>query len=125
MALPTVMSLGTRIIFWPPYSPSIPPPGAAPITVPPIGAGGVAPIPQNVVGVSSGATYPGMTGNGPFVGLCSQVGGATPDFIGSTAVIHDARGTPFLVQLGVNTATWTSGGSQPMQQHWSFVDLTA
>jgi hypothetical protein len=124
MALPTTMSLGSRIIWWPPFSPPILPSGA-PAVVPPIGAGGVAPIPQNVVGVSSGASYPGMTGNGPFVGLCSQVGGAAPDFIGSAAVIHDARGTPFLVQLGVNATTWTSGGSQPMQQHWSFVDLTA
>src|ERR1700730_12319693 len=125
MALPTTMSPGTRIVWWAPYSPPILPPSSP--TVVPANAGDPAPtpIPPNVVGVPSSAAYPGMAGNGPFVGLCQSVGGASPDFVGSSAVIHDARGQPFLVQLGINLATWTANGSQPAQQHWQFIDLSA
>jgi hypothetical protein len=125
MALPTTLSLGTRVIWWAPYSPPILPP-STPTTVP-ASAGNATPtpVPPNVVGVPPSATYPGMSGSGPFVGLCASVGGASPDFVGSSAVIHDARGAPFLIQMGINLATWQSGGSQPSQQHWQFVDLSA
>jgi hypothetical protein len=122
MALPTVMSQGTRVLWWAPYNPSISPtPGPASQSVPPID-GRVLPIPPNIVGSS---VIPGMTGNGPFVGLCTTPGGASPDFIGSAAVVFDARGAPFSVQLGINIATWQSGGSLPGVAHWQFVDLTA
>jgi hypothetical protein len=33
--------------------------------------------------------------------------------------------SPFLIQLGMNVATWQSGGSQPGVAHWSYVDLQA
>jgi len=66
-----------------------------------------------------------MTGTGPFPGLCQSPAGAAPDFIGSTAIVHDARGAPFLVQLGVNATTWASQGSPSSVAHWSFVDLSA
>jgi hypothetical protein len=121
MANPSTMSLGTRIIWWAPYQPAVPPTGA-PVVVPPVD-GRVLPIPGNVVG--SPPPYPGMQGTGPFVGLCAQPGGATPDFLGSAAIVFDGHGAPFLVQLGINTATWVSGGSLPGTARWSFVDLTA
>jgi hypothetical protein len=66
-----------------------------------------------------------MTGTGPFPGLVQQTGGGAPDYIGATAVVHDGRGQPFLVQLGVNATTWASGGSLPGVAHWSFIDLSA
>jgi hypothetical protein len=123
MALPTTMQLGTRIIWWAPTPPfSSPTPGPASQSVPPID-GRVLPIPQSIVG--GPPPYAGMIGAGPFVGLCSTPGGAAPDFIGSAAVVFDARGQSFLVQLGVNTSTWVSGGSLPGIAHWQFVDLTA
>jgi hypothetical protein len=121
MALPTVMQLGTRIIWWPPYQVPVLPTGA-PVVVPP-SDGRILPIPGNVVG--SPPPYPGMQGLGPFVGLCCLPGGATPDFLGSAAVIFDGHGAPFLVQLGINTATWVSGGSVAGTARWSFVDPAA
>jgi hypothetical protein len=57
--------------------------------------------------------------------LVQQTGGNGPDYIGATAVVHDAAGKPFLVQLGVATATWAAAGSNPGVAHWAFVDLTA
>jgi hypothetical protein len=121
MALPTVMQLGTRIIWWAPFQPPVLPTGA-PVVVPP-SDGRILPIPGNVVG--SPPPYPGMQGTGPFVGLCALPGGSTPDYLGSAAIIFDGRGSPFLVQLGINTATWVSAGSVPGVSHWSFVDLSA
>jgi len=93
MALPTVMQQGTRIIWWAPYGPSISPtPGPGSQSVPPVD-GRVLPIPPNIVG--SPPPYAGMTGTGPFVGLCTTPGGASPDYIGSAAVVFDAKGAPF------------------------------
>lgn len=123
MALPTVMAQGSRVIWWAAYGPAISPTGGpGPTVVPPID-GRVLPIPPNIVG--TGPSYAGMTGVGPFVGLCTTPGGASPDFVGSAAVVFDARGAPFLVQLGVNLTTWVSGGSLSGIAHWQFVDLSA
>jgi hypothetical protein len=66
-----------------------------------------------------------MQGVGPFPGLVQQTGGAAPDFIGATAVVHDGRGQPFLVQLGLAAATWAAAGSPPGVAHWAYVDLSA
>jgi hypothetical protein len=122
MALPTVMAQGSRILFWAPYAPGVSPtPGPASQSVPPID-GRVLPVPPNIV---SQPVIPGMTGNGPFVGLCATAGGASPDYIGSTGIVFDARGQSFLVQLGINTATWQSAGSPAGIAHWQFIDLTA
>jgi hypothetical protein len=123
MALPTAMQLGTRIIWWAPTPPfSSPTGGPGPTVVPPID-GRILPIPQSIVG--GPPPYAGMTGAGPFVGLCTTPGGALPDCIGAAAIVFDARGAPFLVQLGINTTTWASSGSTPGVAHWQFVDLTA
>jgi hypothetical protein len=124
VALPTTMSLGTRVIWFAPYQPPVPQPfsSAGPQVVPSAGGGG-SPIPGNISGQAP--PYAGMIGVGPFVGLCQSVGGAAPDFVGSTAVVFDARGVPFWVQLGVNITTWTSGGSLPGAAHWQFIDLSA
>jgi hypothetical protein len=126
MALPTTMSIGSRVIWWAGYQPPIPPPALSGPTLVPGNAGypGVTPTPPNVAGTGP-MGYPGMTGTGPFVGLCQSVGGSSPDFVGSTAAVHDSRGQPFLVQLGINFSTWQSGGSQPALAHWQFVDLSA
>jgi hypothetical protein len=121
MALPTVMQLGTRIIFWPPFQPPVLPTGA-PVIAPP-SDGRILPIPGNIVG--SPPPYAGMQGTGPFIGMCCQPGGSTPDWLGSAAIIFDGRGAPFLVALGINLSTWQSAGSVAGVGHWSFVDLTA
>jgi hypothetical protein len=121
MAAPATMSLGTRIVWWPPYQPPVLPTGA-PVIVPPVD-GRVLPIPGNVVG--GPPPYAGMQGLGPFTGLCALPGGVTPDYLGSAAVIFDGHGAPFLVQLGINLATWVSAGSVAGVAHWSFVDLSA
>jgi hypothetical protein len=125
MANPSTLSVGSRVIWWAPYQPPILP-SSAPTTVP-ASAGNATPtpIPPNVAGQPPSAFYPGMQGGGAFPGLCQSVGGAAPDFVGSTAIVHDVRGQPFPVQMGVNIASWQSGGSQPSQQHWQFVDLSA
>jgi hypothetical protein len=124
MALPTVMSQGTRVIWWAGYQPPVPPPAiSGPTIIPPNYTTGVAPIPGNICG--SPPPYPGMVGVGPFTGLCQQPGSGAPDFIGSTAIVFDGRGAPFLVGLGVNATTWVSGGSLLSVAHWQFVDLGA
>jgi hypothetical protein len=119
------MSPGSRIIWTAPFQPPVQQlfKGDGPTAVPSPQVAGPAPIPQNIAG--SPPPYPGMQGTGPFVGLCTSVAGATPDFVGSRAVVFDATGTPFQVTLGVNVATWQSGGSQPGVAHWAFVDLSA
>jgi hypothetical protein len=124
MALPTVMSQGTRVIWWAGYQPPVPPPAiSGPTMIPPNYAAGTAPIPGNICG--SPPPYPGMVGVGPFTGLCQQPVGAAPDFIGSTAIVFDGRGSPFLVALGINIASWVSGGSLLGVARWQFVDLGA
>jgi hypothetical protein len=124
VANPSTLSVGSRILWTAPYSPPILP-SSAPTTVPSANASGVAPIPANVAGQPPGAFYPGMTGGGPFPGLVQTAAGSSPDFIGSTAIIHDARGQPFLVNLGLNATTWASSGSPTAREHWQFIDLTA
>jgi hypothetical protein len=117
MANPSTLSPGTRILWWAPYQAPVPQlfSSAGPQTVPSPQAPSVAAIPQNIAGQAP--PYPGMVGAGPFPGLVQSVGGGRTDFVGPTAVVHDARGQPFLVSLGVNTATWTSGGSLPGVAH--------
>jgi hypothetical protein len=125
VALPLTMSPGSRIIWTAPFQPPIQQlfSGAGPVSVPSPQVPGPAPIPTGNAGQAP--PYPGMVGTGPFVGLCQSVGGAAPDFIGSTAIVFDGAGAPFRVQLGVNTTTWASNGSPPTQAHWSFIDLSA
>jgi hypothetical protein len=122
MALPTTMALGSRIIFWAPYAPGASPTPGLGSQISPAIDGRILPIPPNIV---SQPVIPGMVGNGPFVGLCTTPGGAAPDWVGSAAVVFDSRGQSFLVQLGINLASWQSAGSPAGIAHWSFIDLSA
>ena len=126
MAAPTTLSVGTRIVWTPPATPTPPTQlfsSAGPQTVPSPQAPGPAPIPVGFAVAQP--QYPGMVGSGPFPGLCQSVSGAGPDFAGSTAIVHDQAGKPFLVQLEVSLATWQGNGSPPSQAHFQLVDLTA
>jgi hypothetical protein len=127
LAAPSTLSIGTRVVFPPGFVPAPPPlnpaqqsPGPN-TTLPPVG--GTTPA----VTFGLGVEFPGMVvnPNTPLVGLCSAVAGSAPDFIGSTALVHDQTGKPFLVVMGVNATTWASAGSPPGQRRWQYVDLTA
>jgi hypothetical protein len=125
LANPATLSIGTRITFTPGF-----PPGGAPLNpapqplgtqLPPTGN----PTPALTFGLV--CEIAGMvTGQGALLpGLCQSVGGSAPDFLGSTALIHDQTGRPFLVVMGVNATTWASGGSPAGQRRWQFVDLAS
>jgi hypothetical protein len=80
LANPSTMSQGTRIIWWAPYAPGASPTGGpGPTVVPPVD-GRVLPIPPNIV---TQPVIPGMTGFGPFVGLCTTPGVASPKLTSS------------------------------------------
>jgi hypothetical protein len=83
------------------------------------------PTPALVFGL--GCEIPGMVTNPSSLlpGLVQIVSGTAPDFLGSTATVHDLAGRPYLVALGVNATTWASGGSPASQRRWQFVDLAA
>jgi hypothetical protein len=126
VAAPTTLSVGTRIVWTPPATPTPPTQlfsGAGPVAVPSPQAPGPAPIPAGFA--VAPPVYPGLVGSGPFPGLVHTVNGSAPDFVGSTALVHDAHGQPFLVQLGVSLATWQSNGTPPSQAHFQLVDLIA
>ena len=126
MAAPTTLSVGTRIVWTPPATPTPPPQlfsGAGPVAVPSPQAPGPAPIPAGFAVAQP--QYPGLVGSGPFPGLVHTVAGSAPDFAGSQALIHDQTGKPFLVTMGLNATTWASQGSNPQQQRWQYVDLSA
>jgi hypothetical protein len=129
LANPATLSIGTRITwvcgFVPFGPPLLPLNSSGPTAAGPYIAGyaGSPPPPQfalapQVAGMvtTQGAALPG---------LCQTVNGSAPDFTGSTAVVHDQAGKTFIVVMGQNTATWTSGGSLPGVAHWQFTDLSA
>jgi hypothetical protein len=126
LANPATLSVGTRITFTPGFVSSGPP--LNPVQQP-IGTQlpypGNNPTPALVFGVACEIT--GMvTGQGALLpGLCQSVVGSAPDFIGSTALIHDQTGKPFLVVMGQNATTWASGGSLVGQRRWQFIDLAS
>jgi hypothetical protein len=98
------------------------PPPQVPLTVPPPGAG---PTPALVFGL--GCEIPGMVVNQNTLlpGLCQTVAGAAPDFAGSTALVHDLAGRPWLVVMGLFQTSWVSAGSLAAQRRWNYVDLAA
>jgi hypothetical protein len=125
LAAPSTLSVGTRIVFTPGFIASGAPLNPAPqplgTQLPPTGN----PTPALVFGV--GCEIPGMVTNPntPLPGLVQTVAGSAPDFVGSTATVHDLAGKPWRVALGVNATTWASAGSPPGQRRWNYVDLTA
>jgi hypothetical protein len=125
MANPSTLSVGTRITFTPgfiatgaPLNPVQQPLGTQ---LPPTGN----PTPALVFGL--GCEIPGMVTNQNTLlpGLCQSVAGTAPDFIGSTALVHDQSGKPWLVVMGLFQTSWVSAGSPPTQRRWNFVDLAA
>ena len=126
VANPATLSTGTRIVWNPPATPTPPTQlfsSAGPQVVPSPQAVGPAPIPAGFAVAQP--QYPGLVGSGPFPGLVHTVAGSAPDFAGSQALIHDQTGKPFLVTMGLNATTWASQGSNPQQQRWQYVDLSA
>jgi hypothetical protein len=127
VANPSTLSIGTRVVFTPGFVPS----GA------PLNPAQQSPGPNTSLPPSGGATPALVFGlgceiagmitnqNALLPGLCQSVVGSAPDFLGSSALIHDLAGRPWLVTMGVNSATWASAGSPATQRRWNFVDLTA
>jgi hypothetical protein len=123
VANPATLSVGTRITFTPGFVPSgapLNPAQSLGTTLPPVGG----PTPALVFGV--GCEIAGMVTNQttPLPGLCQTVSGTAPDFIGSTAVVHDLAGKPWLVTMGLNQASWVTAGSPAAQRRWNYIDLT-
>jgi hypothetical protein len=124
VANPSTLSVGTRITFTPGFVPGGPPNNPA--------SGGAAAVMPSIGGVTPPVTFglvPEIAGmvtnqNTPLVGLCQRVVGAAPDFLGSSAIIFDLAGTPFLVSMGPNQASWVTAGSPVGQRRWNYIDLT-
>jgi hypothetical protein len=124
MANPSALSVGTRITFTPGFVPGGPPLnpvlGGGPQPVPPIGGQTPAPVfglvPEIVGMVTNQPT--------PLPGLGQTVSGTAPDFAGSTGLVHDLAGKPWLVTLGLNQASWVTAGSPVAQRRWNYIDLT-
>ena len=125
MANPATLSIGSRITFSPGFIPGGAPLNPAPqplgTQLPPTGN----PTPALTFGLV--CEIAGMvTGQGALLpGLCQTVVGTAPDFIGSTALVHDQTGKPFLVVMGLNQASWVTAGSPVGQRRWSYLDLSA
>jgi hypothetical protein len=125
LANPATLSIGTRITFTPGFIPSGPPlnPVQQPIgtQLPPTGN----PTPALVFGL--GCEIAGMVASQTTAlpGLVQSVVGSAPDFTGSTALVHDQTGKPFLVVMGLNQASWVSAGSPVGQRRWQYIDLTS
>jgi hypothetical protein len=123
VANPSTLSVGSRVVWSPGFVSGGPPLNPAPVplgtVLPPVGGT----TPAVVFGLV--CEIAGMTANqgSPLPGLCQTVAGSAPDFVGSTALIHDQAGKPFLVAMGVNATTWASGGSVVGQRRWQYVDL--
>ena len=123
MAAPSTLSVGSRVTvtlgFVPTGNP-LNPVSQVPLTVPP--SGGTTPAPTFGVGCE----VPGLvTSQGtPLPGMCQVVNGSAPDFAGSSAVIHDLAGKPWLITMGLFQTSWVSAGSLATQRRWNFVDLT-
>lgn len=124
MANPSTLSIGSRIVFTPGFvatgAPLNPPQQPLGTQLPPTGN----PTPALIFG--SGPEIPGMVVNqGTLLpGLVQTVAGSAPDFIGSSALVHDLTGRPFLVVMGVNATTWASAGSPAGQRRWQYIDLS-
>lgn len=114
MALPTSLSLGTRVVVF----------------------GGVASAPTYFVGGGGEKNYqsPTVPGSGipatGWPGMCVQVQGVAPDFLGSTFAVFGTDGQIHLVsglgsQALTNATTWAANGSNPTASRWQYVDLTA
>jgi hypothetical protein len=125
MANPSTLSIGTRITFTAGFVSGGPPLNpvqgvVGPVSVP--ASGGQ--TPALVFGLVPEIAGMVTNQNTPLPGLCQSVVGAAPDFIGSTAVVHDLAGKPWLVTLGLNQTSWVSAGSPAAQRRWNYIDLT-
>jgi hypothetical protein len=123
VANPTTLAIGSRVTVTLGFVP-----GGAPIN-PPTQTGQLPPTgnptPALVFGLVPEITGMVVNQGQALPGLCQSVVGSAPDFIGSTALVHDQAGKPFLVVMGVNATTWASAGSPAVQRRWQYVDLTA
>lgn len=114
MALPTTLSLGTRVIVY----------------------GATASAPRFYVSSSGDKNYYDPITPGSDIpatglpGLCVRVMGSAPDFLGSIFALLGEDGVVRQIsgvgsQPLVNVSTWTTNGSDPTKSRWQYVDLTA
>jgi hypothetical protein len=125
MANPTTLSVGTRITFTPGFvlggPPLNPVLSSGPQLVPFIGG----PTPAVAFGLVPEIAGMAANQNTPLPGLCQSLVGAAPDFAGSSAVVFDLAGKPWVVTLGLNQTSWASAGSPVGQRRWNYIDLTS
>jgi hypothetical protein len=128
LAVPSVLSVGTRCSYFP-YT--VPAPTIANPVSPPQGGGAAA---LNNGPTITPSTVPPDIGPGgqalPAIAL--TVSGSSPDYIGSQFAVHTLSGAIVVRSAGfmngqplLSVASWTSAGSNPAQARWTMIDASS